>query len=292
VLCGTTDFWLSVIFAVVVALGTSYPPPKLVAFVNTSIGPRFLVKFVSSAYMPQDRDIIREMWVQGDLKDRLGIQHRRDIKSVKNTGRVDLEHTPMFHRPHFRSESEISSFQPELDLHHSALSRSPVNSDQSTPPQSIPPSPGFSRHHEDDLLTPTARAAMNPSATSFRGSYYSASNIPVPSPINGPGGPPMSSIATTPVTAYPQQPSSSLQIPALRSRTPNTPESFEMHVRQPSDDLVTPTAHSHQRDETDVSYETAYDGCNTLEPSSGQHHRPEESWRDSTYSTASGPTVL
>ena len=42
------------------------------------------------------------MWVYGDLKDRLGINHRRDRK------KGDIEGTPMFHHPHARSQSEVS----------------------------------------------------------------------------------------------------------------------------------------------------------------------------------------
>ena len=52
--------------------------------------------------MPLDRDIVREMWVYGDLKDRLGIKHRKDRK------RGDIEGAPMFHKPHARSHSEVS----------------------------------------------------------------------------------------------------------------------------------------------------------------------------------------
>jgi len=52
--------------------------------------------------MPLDRDIVREMWVYGDLKDRLGIKHRKDRK------KGDIEGTPMFHQPHARSHSEVS----------------------------------------------------------------------------------------------------------------------------------------------------------------------------------------
>ena len=67
-----------------------------------STAPRFLVKFISTSYMPLDRDIVREMWVYGDLKDRLGIKHRKDRK------RGDIEGAPMFHQPHARSHSEVS----------------------------------------------------------------------------------------------------------------------------------------------------------------------------------------
>lgn len=64
--------------------------------------PRFLIKFISTSYLPLDRDIVREMWVYGDLKDRLGIKHRKD------RNRADIEGTPMFHQPHARSQSEVS----------------------------------------------------------------------------------------------------------------------------------------------------------------------------------------
>ena len=67
-----------------------------------STAPRFLIKFISTSYMPLDRDIVREMWVYGDLKDRLGIKHRKDRK------RGDPEGAPMFHQPHARSQSEVS----------------------------------------------------------------------------------------------------------------------------------------------------------------------------------------
>lgn len=52
--------------------------------------------------MPLDRDIVREMWVYGDLKDHLGIKHRKDRK------KGDIEGAPMFHQPHARSHSEVS----------------------------------------------------------------------------------------------------------------------------------------------------------------------------------------
>lgn len=256
--------------------------------------PRFIVKYVSSVYFPQDRDIVREMWVSGDLKERLGLQHRRDIKKGAKS---DLEQAPIFQRPHFRSESEVSNFQSDPELHNTTVSRSAMNAGNSsplsltsTPSPTRSPAPPVAVHaDEDDLLTPVARAQLIPSQASFRGSYYSASNIPAPSPIPD-RNPHMSSISTQPVAAYPQQPSNVLQIPALRNRTVQAPEAYEMHVRQPSDDLLTPTAHQ-QREATDASYATAYDGH--LQESSGTIPSPgHDSWRGSMYSTNSGPTVL
>ncbi|ORY24282.1 hypothetical protein BCR39DRAFT_566635 [Naematelia encephala] len=43
-----------------------------------AVGPRWLIKTVMQSYFPKDKDIIREAWVAGGLKDELGIRHRRD----------------------------------------------------------------------------------------------------------------------------------------------------------------------------------------------------------------------
>ncbi|KAI5994780.1 phospholipid-translocating P-type ATPase [Pisolithus albus] len=72
-------FWCSVVFSALVALA-----------------PRFIYKFVRSTYAPLDKDIVREAWVGGDLKDRLGIGHRKMSKSKHS----DLEAAPMFRDPH------------------------------------------------------------------------------------------------------------------------------------------------------------------------------------------------
>ncbi|KZS87356.1 phospholipid-translocating P-type ATPase [Sistotremastrum niveocremeum HHB9708] len=104
VLYGSITFWVTLLLSVVLA-----------------VGPRFIVKYVSSAYYPLDRDIIREAWVAGDLKDQLGISHRdprknktfltpSDEKIVPGmSSSADLEATAMFQRPHARSTSELST---------------------------------------------------------------------------------------------------------------------------------------------------------------------------------------
>ena len=232
------------------------------------------------------------MWVHGDLKEQLGIKHRRDIKM---TAKSDLEQAPMFHRPHFRSESEISSFQPESD-HGTPPPRSPA-SDSSRGSPMVRPSPLAAPPivTEDDVVTPTARRQMAPSPA-WRGSYYSASNIPVPSPTPGSQDPPMSSISQQPLTTQ-YATSNTLQIPALRSRSPHTRqlEAYEMSVRDPPDDLTTPTAAHHSQAPAQASFASAYDGFvdeDLHDPHHNRDHSPEDSWRDSTYSTGSGPTVL
>ncbi|KAF9033703.1 phospholipid-translocating P-type ATPase [Hymenopellis radicata] len=88
ILFGGIQFWAAIIFSATVALA-----------------PRFFVKFASSAYHPLDKELVREMWVMGDLKDQLGIKHRKE----KKRGGGELEAAPMF--MHSRNGSEMS-------LHH------------------------------------------------------------------------------------------------------------------------------------------------------------------------------
>ncbi|KAG9090083.1 hypothetical protein FRC06_001230 [Ceratobasidium sp. 370] len=83
ILFSTMPFWGSVVLSICVA-----------------ITPRYLVKFFTQAYMPLDKDIIREAWVAGDLKDQLGIKHRKKSKNV------DHEHSALFQGGHLHSASD------------------------------------------------------------------------------------------------------------------------------------------------------------------------------------------
>lgn len=78
-----------------------------------------MYKVIQQAYFPKDRDIIREMWVSGDLKDRLGIAHRkarkrRGTKSYTDQkGSSDLEMVSIYESAHVRSASELSGWEAE-----------------------------------------------------------------------------------------------------------------------------------------------------------------------------------
>lgn len=138
--------------------------------------------------MPLDRDIVREMWVLGDLKDRLGIQHRRQRKHDK------LEQAPIFHQPHYRSESEIS--QAEDDYTHvagytpgpprtpasdgSPRPTAPLMAGESPRPEVLEP-----EHRVSPVSSPTPsdRHQVAGSPAGHRLSYYSVSNLPAPSPL-------------------------------------------------------------------------------------------------------------
>ncbi|OBZ77329.1 Phospholipid-transporting ATPase DNF1 [Grifola frondosa] len=266
VLFGEVTFWASVLVSVVIALA-----------------PRFLVKFVTSTYKPLDADIVREMWVMGDLKERLGIKHRRELRKDKQ------EQAPIFQKPHYRSESEVSS-QHDFEFPAQAMRRSP-GSDGSAPPTAPliegSPSPFDQRYpeeaHLEDRLTPTNRAQISASPLSQRHSYYSASDIPAPTPIPA---------VQRRLNARPTISKLAALIWGRGDSSPSS-ETYEMHVRTPPDQWHSPSpdevGHGPMGPSED-SYATAYDGFEEggeLSPG----HQQGDSWRSSTYSY-SGPHAL
>ena len=159
--------------------------------------------------MPMDKDIVREMWVSGDLKDRLGIKHRR---SNKNKG-SKLEFTPIFHKPHSRSVSEVST---PRDEYEPTMTRSPGSAGLMSPPAeefswNTPPGRAADtdiemQAHASYVLTkpssevgagdpthipvtsrdPLTGSSKAPDPTSPHPSYYSASDLPPSSPLPEP----------------------------------------------------------------------------------------------------------
>ncbi|KDQ08052.1 hypothetical protein BOTBODRAFT_586296 [Botryobasidium botryosum FD-172 SS1] len=83
ILFSTVDFWAAVALSVILA-----------------IGPRYMFKYVGQAYFPLDKDIVREMWVAGDLKDRLGIRGKsRSASTSEVAGLGSPDPDPPFHPP-------------------------------------------------------------------------------------------------------------------------------------------------------------------------------------------------
>ncbi|KAI9057700.1 phospholipid-translocating P-type ATPase [Trametes sanguinea] len=262
VLFGEVTFWACVLISVVIALG-----------------PRFIVKFATTTYWPLDKDIVREMWVLGDLKDRLGIPHRRDRKKGK------LEQTPIFHQPHCRSESEIS--QQEEDYQTPPIPRTPISdgSPRPTAPLMAGESPRPEKLEEGlydhrGSPTPSARAQMSASPSLQRLSYYSVSGIPAPSPLPESNRYHSYTRDSARTTAYQTDPPMSAQY-EMRVRSPH--EQWAGYPQQ-QEAVHTPMA-------TEDSYATAYDGFESGELTPGPNHEQEESWRSSTYSY-SGPHAL
>ena len=277
---------------------------------------------MSSSYLPLDSDIVREMWVKGNLKSQLGLSHRRERKRGS-----DLEHAPMFQKPHSRSASEISSFQ---EGYEPALTSSPGELVSPPPPRaetlvdSPPPanrSPYAGAQYQyqyaaagprDDgqhLLTPTAgpftqNRLVSPSPAM---SYYSASDVPLPSPLPSP-------TYSHPSHLYPSAAASASASASYAAR-PDTlrvpPSAYEMRIRSP------PREHQYARAEppeerpppqqqhgyayahapepstaTTASYDTAASGPDR--PHGGQQPDAEpdgDDWRASTYSYQ-GPRAL
>jgi len=196
ILFGNVIFWSTVVVSVVIALA-----------------PRFLIKFVSTSYRPLDRDIVREMWVLGDLKDRMGVVHR------KNRKRPDVEATPMFHQPHARSMSEVSV------LYEPAPTRSPglhgfppaniLEYDSSPQYRGSPPSQALNDFVSVEGVSPQ--------------SYYSSSDVQPP-----PSGNPQISVSgerTPPLVAGF---SLALRSPNLGQKALSNPDAYEMQVRDRS----------------------------------------------------------
>ncbi|KAF8528473.1 phospholipid-transporting ATPase 1 [Hysterangium stoloniferum] len=256
-LLGTVNFWGAVLISVALA-----------------VGPRFIIRFVSKAYYPTDRDIVREMWVLGDLKDRLGIKHRREKRNRK-----DVEHTPIFQSEyHERSISEINS----LDLPYDAPPRTyiptddppkPSNSDLSKSPTlldtNLDPSKStallgmnstYVINNEWDTETPIAPNPPREMQLS-RVSYYSVSDLPPPSPlpeanVYSPRASravsaaiTMSSVATNPVSQEHRVTSSLFPPPHRSGGSPRTtpPQSPSYHQ------LISPRTARSQTDQSSYS---------------------------------------
>ena len=185
------------------------------------------------------------MWVQGTLKDDLGLKHRK-ARRVRSGSGSPLESAPMFHN---RSLSELEIARdafgsPELDATEIEI-HPPMN--QVTNPSQLPQL-GLPQD-------PRQQMAVSPQL-----SYYSASDIPLPSPLPSPknrdpaglaSNPPAESrrlgtpvsrtspeapISLMPISPLPPQPNSSmLTVPHTGGRAAYTDNSaYEMRVRTSS----------------------------------------------------------
>lgn len=260
------------------------------------LAPRVLVKFFTTTYMPLDKDIVREQWVKGDLKDRLGIQHRREGKPV------DLETAAMYKNPHLRSQSEAdpADYQPVLSGSPNSTMLSPPTKSTlgfATPdPHSSPGLDGDDSQYimvDPPLDGPSHLRGPLSGRSSLVPSYYSASDIPAPSPMppvhySTPRAPPDSGPSSPRHPLEQHTPPQMLSVPPSPAYHP-PPSSYEMRVRgapSPLSDL------SHGPSE--VSYATAREypadegmrsaaltpSPTQLHPPGQRHDRPESgmSW--------------
>lgn len=229
----------------------------------SNTAPRFIAKYWSSVYQPLDKDIVREMWVQGTLKDDLGLKHRK-ARRVRSGSGSPLESAPMFHN---RSLSELEIARdafdhssPELDTTEIAI-YPPMN--QVTDPIQPEQTQYVITSHQPPSQLPPLSLPQDPRqqmTVSPQLSYYSASDIPSPSPLPSPqyqdpaglasnpptesrrlGNPvsrtsPEASTSPIPISPLPPQPNSSmLTVPHTGGRAAYTNNSaYEMRVRTSS----------------------------------------------------------
>jgi phospholipid-translocating ATPase len=197
ILFGEVSFWTTVIFTILVALGNTLSHSSFLRrSCYGSLAPRFISKFATTAYRPLDKEIIREAWVCGDLKDRLGIGHRNPKKnSLANEATDKLEYVPILNPPHARSGSSVSlmnqqelqsdgdrtfprSMSPDIVQPKSINSgHSPLSS--ASPRQHL--QPNDAQRSPGSMSTPDRQLSPSPHP-----SYYSASEIPMPSPMPPP----------------------------------------------------------------------------------------------------------
>ena len=250
------------------------------------------------------------MWVQGDLKDQLGLKHRK-ARKTPNTNRMNtLEAAPMFQVQHSRSLSELST----RDQYEPANTSSPPPAQRirrthlDTPPMRVDDElPIVDITYKKDSYQETTHLAPYPAlqrvgvTPSPQPSYYSASDIPIPSPLpptqyKYPDGevttnPPSrrTSIGTARHAASQETleyveteaiASSSSQPPPL-SPSPtmlhvpgsSSSNAFELHVMPPPDEYLVGTAithgQPHERETTTASYTTADDDWISAEDASG-----------------------
>lgn len=262
-----------------------------------------LVKFVSTSFTPHDTDIIRYMWVKGNLKDRLDIRARREHKIPVDGSSSGLEGVPMFKETHARSASEASIYEPSRQS-GSGNHTPPTQTEMliGTSPQinaTLVASSGSSYRH----LTPTATTsedqdvpmaispteaghsvAMSPSP---QPSYYSASDIPLPSPLPSPS-------IHNPSQAYPRMASISYSRP-LRVQylsplidhvgSPSNSNEVRVHDRNLNESSSPPGLPTHD--------EASYELSAVDKPGDQRRSRSlSPAWRASILLTTDEPTAL
>jgi len=168
---------------------------------------------MSQIYNPLDKDIVREAWVVGNLKEQLGIRHRYRKNDEINT----VESTALF-----EDQSQTSA-----QMHETGISNY-IPVDQTLPTPRTPPNDGpMTRRPSEGLLDVVAEPTAPVSPISPAYSYYSVSALPPSATLN--------SIPRSPSpTAFSHRP---LPPPAVVHESRSRPSlssdggEFEMHVR-------------------------------------------------------------
>lgn len=302
-LFGGITFWVTVGLAVAIALREFIKWSSLAYSSLDSLVPRIMVKFVSTSFAPQDIDIIRYMWVKGNLKDRLGIRARHGQKVPVDGSSSGLEGTPMFSKTHARSPSEVSIYEPGRqsgsgDRTPSVQTEKLIGTSLQISSSAVAPS-GSSHHlfipiattteDEDIPITISATEAGNSAAMSHspQPSYYSASDIPLPSPLPSPNTHNPSPANQRMASISYSRPLRGQYLSPLLNHVPTPPNSAEMHAhdRKLNESSSPPQLSAHSV----ASYELSAMG----KPGDQRRSRiSSPAWRASTLLTTDEPTAL
>ncbi|KAJ7054208.1 phospholipid-transporting ATPase 1 [Mycena amicta] len=304
VLFGELTFWTTVCLTSLIALA-----------------PRFIVKYYVTVYHPLDKDIVREMWVKGDLKDQLGLSHRNGKKRrvLDRSSSQEPETAPMFSDQHARSLSELSTHQYE-PANTSSPGITPGMATAIPYSDTTPPNEEQAQY----LYAPQPQHQRQVSPTSPRGSYYSVSELPPPSPMPSPkyklptgeltSTPPSrrSSVATTRASMRAGRGTQPMPAPlSPQSRTLSSPnalqQQFEMQPRSPppSSYPAPPSSAGHhsmrsasaasyasfataQEGEDEHDEDAVYGHAHHQGGQDGQDHDPHPGWRESQSSWNGG----
>lgn len=149
-----------------------------------SSGPRYLARALSQIYSPLDKDIVRESWVAGNLKEQLGIRHRYrknndDYEVPENTSLFDNGRGRDADIPEFAVNDDYTPVRPGRTP--SSALRTPPDSDTGSGSNTPPPGLGSRSRSESKLgsqdLLDVRADSTGPISPAL--SYYSASAIPV-----------------------------------------------------------------------------------------------------------------
>lgn len=215
-------------------------------------------------YFPLDKDIVREMWVKGDLKDQLGLSHRKAQKG-KIVSDSNLEAAPMFANVHGRSLSDLHhNYEPDSPPYVASTTEQTTYTD--TPPMNdiielLPRELGVQyaqpKNKPSDLqVSPPTNDTPSPKA-----SYYSVTDIPIPSPLPSPKFQlPSGEITTTPPSRRTSIATS--RATSIRGRgpllTPMSTTPLPSHSLPPGGSLPIPTQ-MHGNKRASAGYPGAYE---------------------------------
>jgi len=166
---------------------------------------------MSQIYNPLDKDIVREAWVVGNLKEQLGIRHRYRKNDEINT----VESTALF-----EDQSQTSAHETGISDY--------IPVDQTPPTSRTPPNDGPMTHRPfEGLLDVVSEPTAPVSPISPAYSYYSVSALPASATLNSsPRSPSPPNFSPRPLPP-PAVVHESRSRPSLSSDGGE----FEMHVR-------------------------------------------------------------